>query len=65
MSGRLIGFVAQIGDADVAVETARMIAGAYFGSIEAMMQHWSNTCGTSSVLDAIEPSLPAYARFSL
>lgn len=47
-------------------ETARTIAGAYLGAIDAMMQHWAMTGGTSSVaessqrlLELLEPILPA------
>ena len=46
-------------------ETARTVAGAYLGAIDAMMQHWALTGGTSSVressqrlLDRLEPILP-------
>lgn len=45
--------------------TARTIAGAYLGAIDAMMQHWAMTGGTASVeqssrrlLDRLEPILP-------
>jgi len=47
-------------------ESARTIAGAYLGAIDAMMQHWALTGGTSSVaessqrlLDRLEPILSA------
>lgn len=50
---------------DVDAETARTVAGAYLGAIDAMMQHWAMTGGTSSVsestqrlLDRLEPILP-------
>ena len=47
-------------------EIARTVAGAYLGAIDAMMQHWAMTGGTSSVtessqrlLDRLEPILPS------
>ena len=49
---------------DVDVETARTVAGAYLGAIDAMMQHWALTGGTSAVevsslrlLQRLEPIL--------
>ena len=46
-------------------ESMRTVAGAYLGAIDAMMQHWAMTGGTSSVtesshrlLDRLEPILP-------
>lgn len=51
--------------AGVDAETARTVAGAYLGAIDAMMQHWAMTGGTSSVaessqrlLELLEPILP-------
>lgn len=53
------------GFVDTDVETARIVAGAYLGAIDAMMQHWAITGGTSSVeasslqlLERLEPVLP-------
>jgi AcrR family transcriptional regulator len=47
-------------------ETGRIVAGAYLGAIDAMMQHWAMTGGTSSVeasivelLERLEPILPS------
>ncbi|MEZ5343907.1 MAG: helix-turn-helix domain-containing protein [Acidimicrobiales bacterium] len=46
-------------------ETARIVAGAYLGAIDAMMQYWAMMGGTASVaessqrlLDRLEPILP-------
>ena len=44
---RFAGLIDTFGDVDV--ETARTVAGAYLGAIDAMMQHWAMTGGTSSV----------------
>lgn len=51
--------------ADIDDETAAMIAGAYMGAIDAMMQHWAATGGTAAVtesttrlLQRLEPMLP-------
>ena len=33
-------------------ETAKVIAGAYMGGLDAMMFHWASTGGTGSVVDA-------------
>lgn len=47
---RMVAVVEQFSDADL--ETARTVAGAYLGAIDAMMQHWATTGGTSSVAQA-------------
>lgn len=59
---RFVRLLDRFGEVDV--ETARTVAGAYLGAIDAMMQHWAITGGTSSVeassrrlLQRLEPIL--------
>ena len=59
---RFVRLLDRFGEVDV--ETARTVAGAYLGAIDAMMQHWAISGGTSSVeassrrlLQRLEPIL--------
>jgi len=61
---RMVSVVEQFSDADL--ETARTVAGAYLGAIDAMMQHWAATGATTSVAAStarlasrLAPILPA------
>lgn len=61
---RFVRLLDRFGEVDV--ETARTVAGAYLGAIDAMMQHWAITGGTSSVeassrrlIQRLEPILSA------
>lgn len=48
--GRLVNVVDRFSDVDP--ESSNVIAGAYLGAIDGMMQHWATTGATNSVADA-------------
>ncbi len=63
--GRITAIFARFSTADT--ETSLVLAGAYFGAIDAMMLHWATTGATSSVteqttrlLARLEPILPPH-----
>ena len=64
--GRITAIFERFSTADA--ETCLVLAGSYFGAIDAMMLHWATTGGTSSVtekttrlLTRLEPILPPSA----
>lgn len=52
---RMVGVIGRFGDLDVG--ESRTIAGAYLGAIDATMNHWASSGGTSSVEVAIDQLL--------
>lgn len=62
---RIVAMVERFGPAGISPATSGVVAGAYLGALDAMMQHWAADGGTASVtettealVDRLEPILP-------
>ena len=51
---RIVTMIDRFGPGDVAPEVSGIVAGAYLGALDAMMQRWADDGGTGSVTDATE-----------